>query len=544
MLLRLSDRERESYLRCPQPLCDVQTKGQPGARCVVHGDHLVAPGLEAERPLLGRYRPVDVLARGGFATIQLAIDLQATQGDGLVVIKRLNAEHRMPNKVASKLRFRTEGELLGDFGGLAGVVGLIADEVAGQERFLVLEYIDGINLYQCVQRFHRLPPDRACRVTMSLLVVLSTIHRRNVIHRDIKPDNVMITELGAEPGEATRVCLLDFGIAKRTDDAGRRTAAITQQGLLLGTLSYMAPEQRVGKPADERSDIYSVGATLYHMLAGHAPFDGSPHEIASLPETASPLPLPSNLLLPNQIEAVLRRAMHVDPAQRYPSADAMLHALEEATGEPICKPVDAAPLPRAAPGVAVEEGEGGASTPDSKPARRTAAFAEGGSGEGMTVEPTIDDLPPSESPLRPASSTDESPSMWGAAGDVVESPSVTIPEGHTRGVVVAAAIAFTLATGVAMAWGGGRAAVVEVAESSSTPPVIPPPARLEAPPLAADHFVHYAVDVAPRAGGDVARLEPKPKPETKPKVKPKRSGKSGKSGEPKPQRKRPSKLPI
>ncbi|MCB9529281.1 MAG: protein kinase [Myxococcales bacterium] len=469
--VRLShlDSDHEIFLRCPRSECQQVIQGRSGARCATHGLHLVTPDLVDAHPLLDRYQPVRRIAEGGFATIQLAIDLRTRPHERWVVIKRLTEEQRKPERHSSRLRFRTEGELLADFAQLPGVVRLIEAPFVGQEQVLILEYIDGLNISQCITRLGgRLEYDKASRVLLSLLVILSEIHRQGVVHRDIKPANIMLTELAETPGEPTRVCLLDFGIAKRLRGVARDTVAITQQGMVLGTMCYMAPEQRVGKAADQRSDIYSVGATFFHMLAGYPPFQGTAVEIAHLPPNAQPLPLPSDRYIPPQILKVLERAMTPEPARRYASADEMLHDLANAIAEPVPSLRAAAP----------------------EPYGRTGSLVEATSVS--LVDPiTADDDPPPMGVRVPEAATiitdgvmvsdqsagDERPIVPSVAPAVVARAPVTggarrvhIPSGFGWRVALSAAIASVLGTAGMTCVASGPSEAPRLMESTSTPP--------------------------------------------------------------------------
>jgi serine/threonine protein kinase len=137
--------------------------------------------------------------------------------------------------------------------------------------FLVMEYVAGETLDQRIQRTGPLPPDEMLRIGMSLASALSHAHNHGLIHRDLKPANVIITAEGTAK-------LLDFGLAKRLwtetapeNDMTQTQLALTEEGAIVGTISYMSPEQAEGRPLDARSDIFSLGAVLYEMASGRPP---------------------------------------------------------------------------------------------------------------------------------------------------------------------------------------------------------------------------------------------------------------------------------
>ena len=186
--------------------------------------------------------------------------------------------------------------------------------------FLAMEFVAGETLRDRLRR-GPLPFPQALSVTASLLEALVHAHAAGVLHRDIKPENIMVTadKLGK---------LLDFGIARvHEDEAGsedRTEVALTEAGAVIGTLGYMSPEQLRGQPLDERSDLFSLGAVLYEMIAGHAAFPGkTPAERIAANLSAEIEPLQASAV-PPETGVVLTRAMARDPERRYASAAAFL----------------------------------------------------------------------------------------------------------------------------------------------------------------------------------------------------------------------------
>ncbi len=187
--------------------------------------------------------------------------------------------------------------------------------------FFVMEYIDGKNLREYLKTVKKLDVQRAVDIAVQVCHALRHAHNRGIIHRDIKPENIMLSEEGA-------VKLADLGLAKRM--ASENSASLTQAGAILGTPYYMAPEQAKDfRHVDRRSDIYSLGVTLYRMLTGKVPFDGrSPIEVMIKAIDGKKIPVRElNPEVPPELEAVVDRMMHKNPDQRYQDVDEVLRDL-------------------------------------------------------------------------------------------------------------------------------------------------------------------------------------------------------------------------
>ena len=214
-------------------------------------------------------------------------------------------------------RFRREARTAGQLTH-PNIVGVFDYGETDDIAYIVMEFIDGSTLKALLDTHERIPLPRIGAIMEDLLAGLAFSHDRGVVHRDIKPANLMLTSLGA-------VKIADFGIARI------ESSSMTMAGTVLGTPSYMSPEQFLGQQADARTDIYAAGVVLYQLLTGARPFDGSMHDIRNkvLTEEA---PLPSSISLdaPPIFDAVVRRAMARQPDDRFNSAMEFATALRDA----------------------------------------------------------------------------------------------------------------------------------------------------------------------------------------------------------------------
>jgi eukaryotic-like serine/threonine-protein kinase len=185
-------------------------------------------------------------------------------------------------------------------------------------QYIAMEHLDGETLAAHLVEHGRLPTQRALSITRQLLFALAHAHAQGVIHRDVKPENVMLAK--------GRAILIDFGLASIADEA-----SFTGNGMCLGSPSYLAPERLLGQPHDTRTDLYAIGVILYEMVAGVRPFKGdSPQETMQLALHRPPRPLRAvRRDIPPVLERVISRALAKDPARRYADAEAMLLALND-----------------------------------------------------------------------------------------------------------------------------------------------------------------------------------------------------------------------
>ncbi len=295
---------------------------------------------------LGRYRVVEKLGEGGMGEVYKAIDEADNRTVALKVLLPKWAEQ--PDALR---RFRKEARLL------ARVINpyvtnlLEVNEDQGI-HYLVLEYVAGESLDRTLAARGKLDEPTALAVAADVARGLMDAHRLGIVHRDIKPSNILVVSAlgeGAARGEP-RVKLSDFGLARQAIEEASQ--ALTQSGAIVGTPAYMAPEQCEGGAVDASTDVYALGATLYHLLAGQPPFEGANWRAVIARHRNEPAPLlrSVNPAVSEGLERVVDRALAKLPASRYADASALLADLDRLIrGEPTGLAVHPA-LPEAEPG--------------------------------------------------------------------------------------------------------------------------------------------------------------------------------------------------
>ncbi len=275
---------------------------------------------------LGKYRIVEHLGSGGMAEVYKA---HHPGLDRYVAIKVLHAFLARDENFLT--RFQREARVVATFRH-PNIVRVHDFDFDAEDAvyYMVMELIDGPNLKtrleEMAQDGQSLPPEEAVQIVVAVARALEYAHQHGMVHRDVKPANVMFTEDG-------QVVLTDFGISRMVN-----TTTLTASGAMVGTPAYMAPEQGVGQTGDERADIYSLGVVLYQLLTGRLPFEADTPLGIILQHINAPL-MPPTAIKPNlspSLEAVVTRALAKDPNSRYQTAGAFAADLEKClVGEPV-----------------------------------------------------------------------------------------------------------------------------------------------------------------------------------------------------------------
>ncbi|MDQ6697239.1 MAG: Stk1 family PASTA domain-containing Ser/Thr kinase [Actinomycetota bacterium] len=270
---------------------------------------------EEQVVLNGRYELHRRIGRGGMAEVFLARDQLL---DRLVAVKRLFAEFAAdPAFVA---RFRREAQSAANLNH-PNIVGVYDWGKEAGTYYIVMEYVDGRSLSEILRAEGPLHPRRAGEVGADVAAALGFAHRNGVVHRDVKPGNVILTSAG-------QVKVADFGIARAIREGAEEN--LTQTGSVMGTATYFSPEQAQGKVVDPRSDLYSLGVVLYEMVCGRPPFQGdSPVAIAYKHVQETPPTLKSlKPDVPDGYDAITRKLLAKNPANRYANAEDLRADLE------------------------------------------------------------------------------------------------------------------------------------------------------------------------------------------------------------------------
>ena len=258
--------------------------------------------------LNGRYELHKRIARGGMADVVLARDQLLERP---VAVKILFAEFATDSAFVE--RFRREAQAAAGLNH-PNIVGVYDWGREGNTYFIVMEYVDGRSLADLLRTEGTLHPDRAADIATDVAAALGFAHRNGVVHRDIKPGNVLISSAGL-------VKVTDFGIARAISHNGEE--ALTQTGSVMGTATYFSPEQAQGKAVDPRSDLYSLGVVMYEMVCGKAPFQAeNPVAVAYKHVQEQVVPLARvNPSVPASYEAITMRLLAKNPVDRYASAE-------------------------------------------------------------------------------------------------------------------------------------------------------------------------------------------------------------------------------
>ncbi|MFQ5343163.1 MAG: protein kinase [Anaerolineae bacterium] len=289
---------------------------------------------------LGHYHLLELLGQGAMAQVYRARDLDT---DGEVAVKVLHSHLTADPEFT--IRFEREARAAAGLDH-PGIVSILDHGCEGDLHYVVMPLIDGPSLkaYLREQEDHTLPVAEAVNLVARLADALDHAHRQGVVHRDVKPPNVLL-----QAGDPEQPAITDFGVARMVE-----ATVDTASGATLGTPAYMAPEQGEGKPADARSDVYALGAVLFELVTGRPPFQAESPYAVVLHHVHTPPPRPRSLRpdLPPAVEAVILRALAKNPADRYPSAAAFAADLRRSLTQP-AQPRSRVPVLAAAAAVVV-----------------------------------------------------------------------------------------------------------------------------------------------------------------------------------------------
>ena len=299
------------------------------------------------RILGNRYQLLEQVGSGGMAIVYRALDLR-TQHQ--VAVKLLRPDLAQNEEYVA--RFQREADAASKMTH-HNIVNLLDVGMDGEDRYLVMEYVQGETLKQLIQKRKQIPPDLAVQITIRILSALKHAHENGIVHRDIKPQNILMDQEGL-------VKVADFGIARIAN-----SQTLTDRNIVMGSVHYFSPEQARGQSADVRSDIYSVGVVLYEMLTGRVPFDGDSHVSIAMQHIHGQ-PTPIEELAPGTPPAVIQVcmvALSKNPANRYQTALEMAMDLRSAQKEP----TNLAPLHPLEAGIRRKTPAGNGTSQDSGP---------------------------------------------------------------------------------------------------------------------------------------------------------------------------------
>jgi hypothetical protein len=336
----------------------------------------------------GGYEIEAVIGRGGMGVVYRA---EQPQLGRQVAIKVIAPEHAA-NPVFQE-RFRRESRLAASIEHPNAIPIYEAGVVEDETMYLVMRYVDGIDLSTLISRDGPLDPSRAARIVDGVAGALDEAHAAGLVHRDVKPGNVLI----ASSRGRERALLTDFGLTKlATEQSG-----VTATGNWVGTIDYASPEQIRGRRLDARSDVYALGCVMFCALTGRVPFERET-DVAKLYAHANDQPPPPSALrpgIPPELDEAVMRALAKDPEDRYPSAGDFGRATTAGmTGAAIVAPERTVATGAAAPG-----------------------------SDEIVVPPTRDATPPASAPVEPAATEAVAPPAPPAAATPPETPTADVP---------------------------------------------------------------------------------------------------------------------
>ena len=276
-----------------------------------------APVLQTGDVLGGRYEILQLLGEGGMGAVYKAMDRELNRPVALKLIRpqlaanpsilaRFKQELLLAHQVTHKNVIR-----IYDLGDADGV------------KFITMEFVEGVDLRALIQEKKKFSPEEAVQITEQICRALEATHNVGVIHRDLKPQNIMRDQSG-------RILLMDFGLARTVEGDG-----MTQSGALVGTMEYMSPEQALAKDLDQRSDLFTLGLILYELLTGRAPY-GAESAVASLIKRTQERAIPvsdHDGTIPRPLSNIVSKCLERDPKMRYQNAAELLHDLDAYSGK-------------------------------------------------------------------------------------------------------------------------------------------------------------------------------------------------------------------
>lgn len=312
--------------RAAQCRCESQASAQPAAQTreakAAKPENKNPPAVQTD-PNLGtlfdqRYEVESLLGKGGMGSVYRVFDRRTGASYAL---KMIAADLAGERAVVKRLEYEAEATKALTH---PNIVPVYEVGSANGSPYLVMGLVEGRSLDEVLQSEIYLPPERALNIFVQVVDGLAHAHSKGIIHRDLKPSNIL---LSTGEGGTEIVKLVDFGIAKLSDEMAADKTKLTQTGELIGSPLYMSPEQSQGNVLDPRSDIYSVGCVMYEVLAGHPPFGGdNPMQILFKHVTAAPRPLPKDIN--SALVGIVMRCLEKDPADRYANAVDLLHDLQ------------------------------------------------------------------------------------------------------------------------------------------------------------------------------------------------------------------------
>ncbi|MGI8825396.1 MAG: protein kinase domain-containing protein [Chloroflexota bacterium] len=273
--------------------------------------------LEPDTVLNGRYRLQEPLGEGGMAIVYRAVDARLGR---TVAVKVLSSQYARDEPFLA--RFQQEAEFAASLGSHPNIVAIYDVGQDDASHYIVMELVEGRNLKELIRERTAFSVDEAFSIGRQVASALDFAHKRGLIHRDIKPQNILVTPEGVAK-------VTDFGIAQSAS-----ATQLTRAGMVIGTVHYFSPEQAQGKTAGPSSDIYSLGVILYEMLTGHLPFDAETPIGVAMQHLHSTPPSPWDYRpdLPAPAVSIVMRALEKDPANRYRDAAELAAALSSVPG--------------------------------------------------------------------------------------------------------------------------------------------------------------------------------------------------------------------